>query len=310
MDTRRMVNTFRNAPTYSKSVFLNTNPSIVSGVSGCTMFESVSWQGNNVFHNFLTYRLTQSSVKQFENRFGYGFAYSKMKKSISENGNIYMMPYPKLCTYVESNLKKDVSYSLSYNVLGNFWAHVTGQASGNRSNNNLSASIEWANKNVSVQMSANKVTNQNNQVNISFTKRLFSPWLFGGQCTLAAENGILSSSLIKSYEGMFGYQDDKLSYAVTVDQSLSTALRAVVHFKSNTTSVELKHEPSKNELKCMLAQQVVLSKNLSMKGQVNSDGQFSGNIILRLMKCCTFSLSAMYNHYMDRSQVGLEVSTK
>ncbi|VVC46396.1 Hypothetical protein CINCED_3A011712, partial [Cinara cedri] len=244
---------------------MNTNPSIISGLTGSTLIEN-SWRpGKNVFKNFFTYRVSQSSINQFENRFGYGFAYSRMKAITSKNGFNSMVPYPKLCTYVDTNLNKDISYSLTYNVMGNLWAHITGQALGNRSNNNVTGSIEWANKNVSLQMSAIKAKNQKNLVNISFTRRLFSPWLFGGQCTVVAEKGIPASSLIKSYEGMFGYQHDKLTYAVTVDQSLSTAVRAVARFKSNTTYLELRSEHGKNELKCMLAQQVVLSENLSVQ---------------------------------------------
>ncbi|VVC31193.1 Hypothetical protein CINCED_3A004028 [Cinara cedri] len=204
-----------------------------------------------------------------DNRFGYGVTYSRNKDSAPENAEdngINTVSKPTFCAYLETNLNNDTSYKLCHNVFGNLWGQISGNVLDNWTKNKISGSIELANDNLNVQVLANKATDTSNELNINFTKQIFSSYLIGGQCKFIANKESPIPMVLKGYEGMLGYRQGYMSYSATLNQSLASTLRAVARYNSNSTALEINSEHEKREIKCVLSQQAVVTKNIEVKG--------------------------------------------
>ncbi|VVC42976.1 Hypothetical protein CINCED_3A022015, partial [Cinara cedri] len=172
---------------------------------------------------------------------------------------------PTFCTYLETNLNNDISYKLCHNVFGNLWGQISGNVLDNWTKSKISGSIELANDNLNVQVLANKATDTSNELNINFTKQIFSSSVIGGQCTFIAGQKSPIPMVLKGYEGMLGYREGYMSYSATLNQSLASTLRAVARHNSNSTALEVKCEYEKREIKCVLSQQAVVTKDIEVK---------------------------------------------
>ncbi|VVC25984.1 Hypothetical protein CINCED_3A000381 [Cinara cedri] len=269
METKTMNSPMSKCPTDNKAVSINVKPSILSELTGCSKIES-SWRpGNHIFTNYLTYKLALDSLNQIENRFGYGVTYSRNKDIAPENagdGGINTVSKPTFCTYLETNMINDISYKLCHNVFCNLWGHISGNVLDNWTKSKISGSIELANDNLNVQVSADEATDTSNELNINFTKQIFSSCVIGGQCTFIKDKKSPIPIMLKGYEGILGYRQGYMSYSATLNQSLSTALRAVARYDSNSTSLEINCEYEKSEIKCLLSQETVVTKNIEVKG--------------------------------------------
>ncbi|VVC38761.1 Hypothetical protein CINCED_3A001995 [Cinara cedri] len=275
---------YSKCPNYKNAVFINANlrPSVFLGLSGTTKFNINRTFGTNFLVGYLIHRTTISSIHPCGNRFRFGFTSTKANNNAIEKssnggdgggdvGKVHLKP--TLCWYLDTDLKRNTSHKLRFNVFDKLWMKINGQILADWSKSKVVGLVEWADDEFNVQISINKTTDQLNELKMNFIRQMPGFWVLGGQCTFVAQREppfSLLPKILKGYEGMLGYQQSCMTYVATLDQSLSTALRVMARINSNvTTCVEVKYDLRKNKAKSTLSHRIVLSDEIEAKVNIN-----------------------------------------